>query len=72
MSSGDGPCRGHSLRCHTATGRQTPGRTKKDNTNSALPYSLNNRTEFMEYLRTTRDSVTPEHAQALRDVYGQT
>jgi hypothetical protein len=39
---------------------------------NARVYSLNNRTEFMEYLRTIRDSVTPEHAQALSDLYGET
>ena len=37
----------------------------------AKVYSLNNRIEFMEYLRTTRDRLTPEHAQALMDVYGE-
>jgi hypothetical protein len=37
----------------------------------ARVYSLNNRTEFLEYLRTIRDSVTPEHAQALSDLYGE-
>ena len=37
----------------------------------ARVYSLNSRTEFLEYLRTIRGSVTPEHALALSDLYGE-
>jgi hypothetical protein len=36
----------------------------------AKVYSMNSRTEFVEYLRTIRQNVTPEHAQALSDLYG--
>ncbi len=34
-------------------------------------YSLNSRAEFLEYLRSLRANLTPEHIQALRDVYGE-
>ncbi len=34
-------------------------------------YSLNSQTEFLTYLRSIRDSITPEHTAALRDVYGE-
>ena len=34
-------------------------------------YSLNCRAEFLEYLRSLRADLTPEHIQALRDVYGE-
>jgi len=34
-------------------------------------YSLNNRTEFLNYLRSIRASITPEHLDALREVYGE-
>jgi hypothetical protein len=34
-------------------------------------YSLNNSAEFLEYLRSLRADLTPEHIQALRDVYGE-
>ncbi len=37
---------------------------------AARVYSLNNRAEFLEYLRTIREGITPEHAQALSDLYG--
>ena len=34
-------------------------------------YSLNCRAEFLEYLRSLRADLTPEHIQALHDVYGK-
>jgi hypothetical protein len=34
-------------------------------------YSLNNSAELLEYLRSLRADLTPEHIQALRDVYGE-
>ena len=34
-------------------------------------YSLNSRTEFLDYLRSIRASTTPEHLDALREVYGE-
>ena len=34
-------------------------------------YSLNSRTEFLDYLRSIRASITPEHLDALREVYGE-
>jgi hypothetical protein len=34
-------------------------------------YSFNVRTEFLDYLRSIRGSVTPEHLNALREVYGE-
>ena len=34
-------------------------------------YSLNSRTEFLGYLRSIRASITPEHLDALREVYGE-
>jgi hypothetical protein len=34
-------------------------------------YSLNSRAEFLEYLHSLRADLTPEHIQALRDVYGE-
>jgi hypothetical protein len=34
-------------------------------------YSLNNRTDFLNYLRSIRASITPEHLDALREVYGE-
>ena len=34
-------------------------------------YSLNSRTEFLSYLRSIRDSIEPEHVQALRELYGE-
>lgn len=34
-------------------------------------YSLNSRTEFLDYLRSVRASITPEHIDALREVYGE-
>jgi len=34
-------------------------------------YSLNSRAEFLECLRSLRAGLTPEHIQALRDVYGE-
>lgn len=34
-------------------------------------YSLNSRTEFLSYLRSIRDSIEPEHIQALRELYGE-
>jgi hypothetical protein len=37
----------------------------------ARVYSLNSRTEFLAHLRSIRDSITPEHIEALRDVYGE-
>jgi hypothetical protein len=37
----------------------------------ARVYSLNSRTEFLDYLRSIRASITPEHLEALRDVYGE-
>jgi hypothetical protein len=37
----------------------------------ARVYSLNSRTEFLDYLRSIRASITPGHADALRDVYGE-
>ncbi len=37
----------------------------------AKVYSLNNREEFMGYLRTIRDSITPEHSQVLKELYGE-
>jgi hypothetical protein len=37
----------------------------------ARVYSLNNRTEFLAYLHSIRDSITPEHTEALRNVYGE-
>ncbi len=37
----------------------------------ARVYSLNSRTEFLDYLRSIRASITPEHLDALRDVYGE-
>lgn len=37
---------------------------------AARVYSLNSRTEFLEYLRSLRAELTPEHVHALRDLYG--
>ncbi len=34
-------------------------------------YSLNSRTEFLDYLRSIRASITAEHLDALREVYGE-
>lgn len=34
-------------------------------------YSLNSRAKFLEYLRSLRADLTPEHIQALRDLYGE-
>jgi hypothetical protein len=38
---------------------------------AARVYSLNTRNDFLEYLRSLRTLVTPEHRQALLDVYGE-
>ena len=37
----------------------------------ARVYSLKNQAEFLAHLRSTRDSMTREHIEALRDVYGE-
>jgi hypothetical protein len=37
----------------------------------AKVFSPNVREEFMTYLRSIRDSVTPEHLATLREVYGE-
>lgn len=34
-------------------------------------YSLNSRTDFLDYLRSIRANITPEHLDALREVYGE-
>ena len=34
-------------------------------------YSLNSRIEFLSYLRSIRDSIEPEHVEALRELYGE-
>jgi hypothetical protein len=37
----------------------------------ARVYSRNSRTAFLDYLRSIRASITPEHLNALREVYGE-
>lgn len=37
---------------------------------AAKAYSLNNRTDFMDHLRAIRANITADHAQALKDLYG--
>src|SRR5207237_235827 len=38
---------------------------------SCAVFSKNNSQDFLAYLRSLRDSVTPEHLEIMRDVYGR-